>query len=100
VLHNILTNATLDDGIHSSYAATPSDYQRLFLAYPTLVDLRGNPLALDTTLEPGQTVEGNVVSAFRMTKPEWDARKDLNFTFNFLYRQSLVLAPHAPLIEK
>ena len=27
-LHNIMTNATLSDAIHSSYAATPVDYER------------------------------------------------------------------------
>ncbi len=100
VLHNILTDATLPDGIHSSYAATPTDYQRLFIAYPGLADLRGKPLALDATIGPGQTVEGSIVSAFRLTKPQWDARKDLSFTFNFLYRQSLVLTPHSPLIDR
>src|ERR1019366_9490326 len=30
-LHNAMTNATMDDGIHSSYAATVSDYNRVFL---------------------------------------------------------------------
>ncbi len=35
-LHSIMTNATLDDGIHSSYAATASDYDRVFLAYPKM----------------------------------------------------------------
>src|SRR5579863_3362510 len=31
LLSNITTNATLDDGIHSSYAATKSDYDRTFI---------------------------------------------------------------------
>src|ERR1700761_4517524 len=30
-LLNILTNATLPDGIHSSYAASASDYNRIFV---------------------------------------------------------------------
>ncbi len=33
-LHEIMANATLDDGIHSSYAATTADYDRVFIAYP------------------------------------------------------------------
>ena len=33
-LLTILTNATVEDGIHSSYAASQSDYDRVFLAYP------------------------------------------------------------------
>ncbi len=35
-LTNVLTNATLDDGIHSSYAANMADYDRIFIAYPDL----------------------------------------------------------------
>src|SRR5579859_3307765 len=33
-LHQVVANATLADGIHSSYAATPTDYERIFKAYP------------------------------------------------------------------
>jgi hypothetical protein len=40
-LHQMLTNATLDDGIHSSYAAIPADYERAFAAYPELAPLHG-----------------------------------------------------------
>ena len=29
-----MTNVTLDDGIHSSYAANKGDYDRIFVAYP------------------------------------------------------------------
>lgn len=100
VLHNVLTNATLPDGIHSSYAAIPADYERLFGAYPALASIHGKPLALDSTINPGETVEGNVVSAFRLSKQEWDARKDLSFTFSLLYQPSLVLTPHTEVIYR
>ena len=33
-LHNVMTNIKLDDGIHSSYAATAADYDRVYIAYP------------------------------------------------------------------
>ncbi len=91
-LHNIMTNATLSDAIHSSYAATPVDYGRVFLAYPAMPVPHGKPLSTETTIDPGQTVEGTIVSTFRVTRQEWDARKDLNFTFEFRYQPSLVLA--------
>jgi hypothetical protein len=58
----------------------------------------GKGLPLEMTLEPGQTVEGTIVSAFRLSKQEWDAGKDLNFTFAFEYQPSLVLAPHTAVI--
>jgi hypothetical protein len=92
-LHNITANATLNDGIHSSYAATAVDYDRVFLAYPEMPAPHGKALSMETTIDPGQTVEGSIVSAFRLNKQEWDARKNLNFTFAFRYQQSLVLAP-------
>jgi len=80
-LHSIMTNATLDDGIHSSYAASAGDYDRVFLA-----------------INPGQTVEGTIVSAFRVNEAEWEARKNLDFTFGIQYQPSLTLAPHAAVI--
>jgi hypothetical protein len=99
-LHNILTDVTLPDGIHSSYAATRGDYESIFIVYPELAELHGKSLPTELTLNPGQTEEGNIVSAFRMTKEQWDTRKDLSFTLGLRYQPSLVLAPHTAVIEK
>jgi hypothetical protein len=96
-LHSIMTNATMDDGIHSSYAATVSDYNRVFIAYPSMPVPHGKPLSPQSTIAPGQTVEGTIVSAFRLTQEQWGARKDLNFTFGLQYQPDLVVAPHVPL---
>jgi hypothetical protein len=99
-LRNIMTNATLDDGIHSSYAATEADYGRVFLAYPDMPVPHGTPLPMELTLNPGQTADGNFVSSFRLSKQQWDARKALNFTFTFRYQPVLVVAPHTAVIEQ
>ena len=99
-LQGILTNVTLDDGIHSSYAAMPGDYERVFVAYPELAGLHGKALSPQATIDPGQTQEGMIVSAFRITKQQWDARKDLNFTFALHYQPRLVLTPHTAVIEQ
>lgn len=99
-LYQILTNLTLDDGIHSSYAASVADYDRIFLAYPDIKVPHGKPLPIQMTLDPGQTVEGDIVSSFRLTKQQWDARKKLDFSFGFRYQPELVLAPHAPVIDQ
>jgi hypothetical protein len=99
-LTSMMTNATLADGIHSSYAAPASDYDRIFVAYPDMPVARDTPLKLDTTIDAGQTVEGTVVSAFKLTKQEWDARKDLNFTFAFRYQPSLVLKAPMAVIDR
>jgi hypothetical protein len=99
-LFNAMTNATLPDGIHSSYAASAGDYDRVFLAYPQMPVPHNKPLALDTTIQPGQTAEGTIVSAFKLTKEQWDSRKSLNFTFSFRYQPSLVLTPGVPITEQ
>ncbi len=101
-LTNVLTNVTLDDGIHSSYAANKSDYDRVFIAYPGLTVPHGPGLSpLDTTLNPGQTVEGTVVSSFtELTRQQWDARKKLDYTFAFQYQPNLVVTPHVAVTEQ
>ncbi|HEY1901254.1 MAG TPA: hypothetical protein VGG56_02410 [Terracidiphilus sp.] len=99
-LRNMAANATLDDGIHSSYAATATDYDRVFLAYPNMPVPHGKALSPQATIDPGQTVEGTMVSAFRLTKEQWDARKGLDFTFGIQYRPSLKLAPHTAVIDQ
>ena len=99
-LHQIRTNATLEDGVHTSYAAPASDYDRVFIAYPELAPFHGKGLSLETTIAPGQTQEGNFVSSFRVTKQQWDARKDLNFTFAFQYMPSLTLTSHSAVTEQ
>ena len=99
-LLNVLTNADLDDGIHSSYAASQSDYDRVFIAYPGMGIPHGQALPTNLELDPGQTVDGTFVSSFRLTKQQWDARKKLNFTFAFRYQPSLVLTPQTAVIEQ
>jgi hypothetical protein len=99
-LHNAATDATLDDGIHTSSAATASDYDRVFLAYPNMPVPHGKALSPQVTINPGQTVEGTIVSAFRLTKEQWDARKGLTFTFGIQYQPSLVLTPHTPVTDQ
>ena len=99
-LHNIMTNATMDDGIHSSYAATATDYNRVLLAYPSMPVPHGNALSPLQTINPGQTVEGSIVSAFRVTKEQWDARKNLDFTFSIQYQPNLTLAPQTAVIVR
>jgi len=99
-LLNILSNSTLQDGIHSSYAASLSDYDRIFLAYPDIPVPHGAGLPLSLTLDPGQSADGTFVSSFKLTKQEWDQRKDLSFSFSFRYQPVLVLTPHSAVIER
>jgi hypothetical protein len=99
-LHQITTNVTLDDGIHTSYAAMPSQYDRIFIAYPNLGQWKSAALSPETNLEAGQTVEGTFVSSFRMTKEQWDARKGLNYTFAFRYQPVVTVNAPGTVIDR
>lgn len=95
-LRSITANVTLPDGIHSSYAASPVDYDRLFKAYPELAEFHGNALPSEPVINPGQTLEGDFVSAFRLTKDQWASRKSLDFTVSIRYQPDLKLPATAP----
>ena len=97
-LNGVTGNVTLADGVHTSYAASQSGYNDVFLAYTDLKVPHGTPLKSDLTLQPGQTVEGAIVCAFRMTKKDWDARKSLDFGFGFQYQPPLKLTPQPSVI--
>ncbi len=99
-LRQILANATLADGIHSSYAASPTDYERLFKVYRELAALHGKPIAVEETIQPGDTLEGDFVAAMRMTKADWDARKGLDYSVSFRYQPDLKLTPTAAVIDQ
>jgi hypothetical protein len=99
-LQDVLTNVKQGDGILSVSAGSPGQYDEAFLAYPQLAALHAKALPPRLTIAPGESVDGDVFWAVRLTKEEWDARKDLNFTFVFLYQQSLVLAPHTAVMEQ
>lgn len=90
---HLYANATFSDGIHTSYAASPTGYKRIFLAYPELAAWRDKPLPPDLTLEPGESVEGTFVTTFHVTPDEWKARKGLDFGVGFRYQPVITLTP-------
>jgi len=99
-LRHMMANLTLDDGIHTSYVAIPADYERIFVAYPDLAPLRGKSIPTEATIPPGQTLEGDFVSAFRLDKQQWDGRKGLNFNVGLRYNPDLVLTPTSPVTDR
>jgi hypothetical protein len=100
VIKDLLTNATFDDGQHSSYAAGAVDFDRIFIAYPELAGLHGKPLLRDTIISPGQVADGMIVSSFHVTQAQWAAKKDVSFTVTFKYHPDLVLLPKGPITEQ
>lgn len=100
VLQDILANLRQPDGILSVSAGSTGQYDQAFLAYPELTVPHSSPLPPHGSIEPGQSVEGTAFWIFRMSKQEWEARKDLNFTFSFQYQDNLVLAPLTAIKEQ
>jgi hypothetical protein len=99
-LHQIIANVALADGIHSSYATMPSDFERVFMAYPQLMPWHAAPISPDLTLQPGETKEGTFVCKFGITKADWEARKGLDYTFNFQDLPGLELTPKGSITER
>ena len=115
IVQNVLANVRLADGVPLSVSAgSVAQFEEAFLAFPKLYASHGKPLAPLTVLDPGQSVDGTAFWVFRLTKQQWDARKDwlpdpnhsdpgsksgLNFTFSIQYQQDLVLAPQTAVME-
>jgi hypothetical protein len=70
---------TTDQGEQSDVAASASDYERYFQAYP---DLRGHaaPLHAEMKIAPGGVQKGSVMVSLPVTQQQFDARKDLTVT--------------------
>ena len=100
ILKQLLTNLTLPDGMDSSYAATPTDYDRVFLAYPELASLRTQPLHPDTILQPGASTDGMILSSFQLSADRWKQQRGMHFEINLKMHPALILTPAvAPILR-
>ncbi|HEY1810004.1 MAG TPA: hypothetical protein VGG42_15680 [Acidobacteriaceae bacterium] len=81
----------LPDGPQRSTAASPSDFQKVFIAYPPVRQFQKSPFPRDITLSPGQQVEGLMVFHFDIPKAQWDARSDMEVHISFQHQNSLVI---------
>jgi hypothetical protein len=115
-LQDVLANVRQVDGVPLSVSAgSVAQFEEAFLAFPKLDASHRKPLARHTVLDPGQSLDGTAFWVFRMTRQQWDARKDwlpdpkhsdpgsksgLNFTFSIQYQRDLVLAPQTAVMEQ
>jgi hypothetical protein len=86
-------NASLktDQGDLSDDAASPSDYDRYFSAYPDLRQHSTDPLRVEMKIAPGAEQKGTVLVSFPVTQQQFDARKDLNVTIDAYDQRPIVL---------
>ena len=93
ILSHLLTNLQLPDGEDSSYAATATDYDRIFVAYPELAALRTQPLVPDTVIAPGASIDGMIVSSFQLSAARWKQQSGMNFEIDLKMHPALMLKP-------
>lgn len=72
-------------------AASPSDYDRYFQAYPDLKDHAMKPLAVETKIQPGGQESGTVIVTFPVDQAEFDTRKSLTVTVQPYDQKPIVL---------
>jgi hypothetical protein len=74
-----------------SLAASASDFDRVFVAYPELAATKQQPLLRDITIPAGATAEGQLVFNYPITKQQWDQRQSLELTLSFTHQKDVVL---------
>ena len=76
---------------YRSLAATTSDFDRVFVAYPQLAPMKQPPLLRDITIPAGATIDGELIFNFPITKEEWDQRRAMTITVQFTHQKDLVM---------
>ena len=79
-----------DKGDQSDEAASASDYDRYFMAYPDLKGHGSSPLQVEIKIPPGAEQKGTVMVSFPVTQQQFDTRKDLIVTIE-PYDQNVIV---------
>jgi hypothetical protein len=74
-----------------SAAAGRSDFGKLFIAYPDIDKYRKAPLLRNTTLQPGQQIEGLMIFNYQMDKAKWDTNTGMDIHLSFIHQNPLIL---------
>jgi len=90
-LHDMWVVTNFPDESDRSTAASTSDFEKVFIAYPDLKQYEKAPLLRDITIQPGQQVEGMLVFNYQMNKAKWDTRTGMDITLDFIHQNPLVL---------
>jgi hypothetical protein len=90
-IHDMWATVDLPDETDHSTAASGSDFEKVFIAYPELKQYQKSPLRRDFTIQPGQQVEGQMIFNYQMNKAKWDSRTGTDISISFLHQNPLVL---------
>ena len=96
-LHDMWSNLSAADGDEErSLAASRTDFQQVFIAYPQLAAYKADPIQRDITISPGQTVQGLIIFHYPITKDQWDARHGFAGVISFQHQKNLAFPWPAP----
>jgi hypothetical protein len=91
-LHDMFAVVDLpDDEQQRSLALSQTEFEKIFIAYPSLKPLRKDPLQRNITLAPGQQVEGMMIFGYQISQAQWDSRSGLDITMTFQHQKPLLL---------
>jgi len=89
-MQDISAAIKLPDGSEQvNVTASDKDMDRVFQAYPTLSYLRAASIPRDTTLSPGQSVQGLTIFNFPITKEQWDGLQTAKVEVSFMHQKNL-----------
>jgi hypothetical protein len=95
-IKDIKADLKTDQGSYSDTAASPTDYERYFVAFPDLKEHSTQALVVETKIAPGAEQRGTVLVSFPVTKDQFDARKDLAVTVQPYDQNAIVLREKGP----
>jgi hypothetical protein len=91
-LHDMWGDVTMADGtVQRCTAASTTDFHNVFIAYPALAPKQTTPVLRDTTMTPGQEIDGQIIFHYPISGQQWDQRKDFKVYVQFLHQKDLVL---------
>lgn len=90
-IKEIHARLTTNDGEWTDEAASPSDFERYFQAYPELGRHALTPLPVETRILSGGEVEGTLVFSFPVSKASFDTRKALTVSLEPYDMHAIVL---------
>jgi hypothetical protein len=90
-IKSISADLKTQDNSYSDDAASASDFDRYFQAYPDLRDHAIKPLKVEDKIPPGGEERGTVIVSFPVDKAVIDARKSLTVTVQPYDQNPIVL---------
>lgn len=88
---SIAADLTTQDNSYSDDAASASDFERYFQAYPELREHAMKPIQVEDKIPPGGEERGTVIVSFPIDKALLDTRKSLTVTIQPYDQKAIVL---------